>query len=163
MEPINLQDLKKDKGFQKLSKRLQKEMDEMRRRHQKQRESVQKTQVCLLNLNNKRLKYLNLLIFTNNIFRKVNKKFPKISILNLFYFKNISKFFTYEKILSIFSNAPWTNSSSTINGPAAPAVEQRVAVVEWGGNGDSRRMPLPLAVLDRVPPTHTTTITITVR
>lgn len=43
-EPINLNDLRKDKIFQKLSKKIKKDLEEMRRRHQKSRDSIQKQQ-----------------------------------------------------------------------------------------------------------------------
>lgn len=45
MEAINVSDLKKDKCFQKLVRKFQKDMNELKKRHQKQRESVQKQQV----------------------------------------------------------------------------------------------------------------------
>jgi phosphatidylinositol phospholipase C beta len=43
-DPINLNDLRKDKSYQKLAKKMNKELDEMRKRHQKQRDSIQKLQ-----------------------------------------------------------------------------------------------------------------------
>lgn len=47
MEAINIGDLKKDKCFQKLVRKFQKDMNELKKRHQKQRESVQKQQVTI--------------------------------------------------------------------------------------------------------------------
>ncbi|KAM3717071.1 1-phosphatidylinositol 4,5-bisphosphate phosphodiesterase beta-4 [Dirofilaria immitis] len=44
MEAINISDLKKDKCFQKLVRKFQKDMSELKKRHQKQRGSVQKQQ-----------------------------------------------------------------------------------------------------------------------
>ncbi|VDK63722.1 unnamed protein product [Onchocerca ochengi] len=44
MEAINISDLKKDKCFQKLVRKFQKDMNELKKRHQKQRGSVQKQQ-----------------------------------------------------------------------------------------------------------------------
>ncbi|VDN25903.1 unnamed protein product [Gongylonema pulchrum] len=44
VEAINLSDLKKDKCFQKLTRKLQKDVEELKKRHQKQRESIQKQQ-----------------------------------------------------------------------------------------------------------------------
>lgn len=38
-------ELKKDKCFVKLTKKLQKDLDDLKRRHQKQRDSIQKQQV----------------------------------------------------------------------------------------------------------------------
>lgn len=45
MDVINLADLRKGRDFQKLSKKLQKDMEELKRRHQKQRDAMQKQQV----------------------------------------------------------------------------------------------------------------------
>jgi hypothetical protein len=45
VETINIGDLRTDKCFVKLTKRLQKELDELKRRQVKQREAVQKQQV----------------------------------------------------------------------------------------------------------------------
>lgn len=45
MEAINIGDLKKDKCFQKLVRKFQKDMNELKKRHQKQRGSVQKQQM----------------------------------------------------------------------------------------------------------------------
>ncbi|KAL3985634.1 Phosphatidylinositol-specific phospholipase C X domain family protein [Acanthocheilonema viteae] len=44
MEAINISDLKKDKCFQKLIRKFQKDMNELKKRHQKQRELIQKQQ-----------------------------------------------------------------------------------------------------------------------
>uniref|UniRef100_A0A0R3RV04 1-phosphatidylinositol 4,5-bisphosphate phosphodiesterase n=1 Tax=Elaeophora elaphi TaxID=1147741 RepID=A0A0R3RV04_9BILA len=44
MEAIDISDLKKDKCFQKLIRKFQKDMNELKKRHQKQRGSVQKQQ-----------------------------------------------------------------------------------------------------------------------
>lgn len=44
MEWINVADLRKDKAFLKMQKRLAKDWEEMKRRHQKMRESVQRHQ-----------------------------------------------------------------------------------------------------------------------
>ncbi|KAI6213623.1 Phosphoinositide phospholipase C [Aphelenchoides besseyi] len=43
-DPININDLRKDKAFQKLAKKLHKENEELRKRHQKARDSIQKLQ-----------------------------------------------------------------------------------------------------------------------
>lgn len=46
VEPIEVDDLKKDKLFAKLLKKFQKESEELKKKHQKQRDSIQKQQVC---------------------------------------------------------------------------------------------------------------------
>uniref|UniRef100_A0AC35FZG1 Uncharacterized protein n=1 Tax=Panagrolaimus sp. PS1159 TaxID=55785 RepID=A0AC35FZG1_9BILA len=43
-DPITIQVLRKEKVFQKLSKKLKKDMEEMLKRHQKQRDAIQKQQ-----------------------------------------------------------------------------------------------------------------------
>ncbi|VDO56108.1 unnamed protein product [Haemonchus placei] len=45
VEPIDVDELKKDKAFAKLLKRFQKDSEELKRKHQKQRDSIQKQQV----------------------------------------------------------------------------------------------------------------------
>ena len=45
MEPIQLAEVKKDKSYVKLEKRLAKEREELQKKHQKQRELIQKQQV----------------------------------------------------------------------------------------------------------------------
>ncbi|EPB68258.1 C2 domain protein [Ancylostoma ceylanicum] len=45
VEPIEVDDLKKDKLFAKLLKKFQKESEELKKKHQKQRDSIQKQQV----------------------------------------------------------------------------------------------------------------------
>ncbi|KAK5982263.1 hypothetical protein GCK32_010998, partial [Trichostrongylus colubriformis] len=47
VEPIDVDELKKDKVFAKLLKRFQKDSEELKRKHQKQRDSIQKQQVCI--------------------------------------------------------------------------------------------------------------------
>lgn len=48
MESINLSDLRKDKCFQKQYKKQQKDIEDMKKRHQKQREVIQKQQVLII-------------------------------------------------------------------------------------------------------------------
>ncbi|CAD5231893.1 unnamed protein product [Bursaphelenchus xylophilus] len=43
-DPINLNDLRKEKSFVKLNKKFHKELDEMKKRHQKQRDAIQRQQ-----------------------------------------------------------------------------------------------------------------------
>ncbi|KAK6022897.1 hypothetical protein OSTOST_11387, partial [Ostertagia ostertagi] len=45
VEPIDVDELKKDKVFAKLLKRFQKDSEELKKKHQKQRDSIQKQQV----------------------------------------------------------------------------------------------------------------------
>lgn len=45
VDAITVADLRKDKLFVKLAKKLQKDMEEQKKRHLKQRESIQKQQV----------------------------------------------------------------------------------------------------------------------
>lgn len=45
MDPIDIEDLRKDKAFLKITKKYQKEEEDMKKKHQKQRDSVQKQQV----------------------------------------------------------------------------------------------------------------------
>nr|CDJ83436.1 Phospholipase C and C2 calcium-dependent membrane targeting and Protein of unknown function DUF1154 domain containing protein [Haemonchus contortus] len=57
VEPIDVDELKKDKAFAKLLKRFQKDSEELKRKHQKQRDSIQKqqqTNVDKLMTNNRR-------------------------------------------------------------------------------------------------------------
>ncbi|CAJ0589563.1 unnamed protein product [Cylicocyclus nassatus] len=57
VEPIEVDDLKKDKAFIKLLKKFQKESDDLKKKHQKQRDSIQKqqqTNVDKLITNNRR-------------------------------------------------------------------------------------------------------------
>ncbi|CTQ86729.1 1-phosphatidylinositol 4,5-bisphosphate phosphodiesterase [Caenorhabditis elegans] len=44
VDPIEVDDLRRDKAFAKLLKRFQKELDDLRKKHQKQRDSIQKQQ-----------------------------------------------------------------------------------------------------------------------
>lgn len=46
MEPINLDSLRQEKGFQKTAKKQQKELDAMRKRQLKEKQTIQKNQ-CL--------------------------------------------------------------------------------------------------------------------
>ncbi|CTQ86726.1 1-phosphatidylinositol 4,5-bisphosphate phosphodiesterase [Caenorhabditis elegans] len=57
VDPIEVDDLRRDKAFAKLLKRFQKELDDLRKKHQKQRDSIQKqqqTNVDKLITNNRR-------------------------------------------------------------------------------------------------------------
>lgn len=57
VEPIDVEELKKDKVFAKLLKRFQKDSEELKKKHQKQRDSIQKqqqTNVDKLMTNNRR-------------------------------------------------------------------------------------------------------------
>ncbi|KHJ94135.1 Phosphatidylinositol-specific phospholipase C, Y domain protein [Oesophagostomum dentatum] len=57
VEPIEVEDLKKDKAFAKLLKKFQKESEDLKKKHQKQRDSIQKqqqTNVDKLITNNRR-------------------------------------------------------------------------------------------------------------
>ena len=47
MDPIELEELRKDKAYLKVVKKYQKEEEELKKKHQKQRDSVQKQQVSL--------------------------------------------------------------------------------------------------------------------
>ncbi|WKY09936.1 hypothetical protein Q1695_002358 [Nippostrongylus brasiliensis] len=57
VEPIDVEELKKDKAFNKLLKKFQKDSEELKKKHQKQRDSIQKqqqTNVDKLMTNNRR-------------------------------------------------------------------------------------------------------------
>lgn len=70
MEAINISDLRKEKSFLKLIRKFQKDMNELKKRHHKQRGLVQKQQVtvCLYELLVKRIVFflfINILTLSN--------------------------------------------------------------------------------------------------
>lgn len=63
LEPINLESLRQEKGFQKTAKKQQKELDAIKKRQLKEKQAIQKSQCLAVEKLVKSIKYVYIYFF----------------------------------------------------------------------------------------------------